>query len=167
MELTFTSILIRVSVMYVFALALIRLTGKQSVSELSTMDFVVITILGDPFDSVIYSEVTLAQGLVSFTTIALLHLLVRILASRSDSFFRLVSSPPRTMIQNGTYVKRALQAERMRMDSVESQMRLKGEDQLAELKEAWLEENGKLSVIRNTPSRPAQKQDRKLLRQAD
>lgn len=163
MEQALFSILIRASVMYLFALIMIRITGKQSVSELSTMDFVVITILGDPFDNVIYSNVSIEQGLVSFATIALLHLLVRFLASRNRFVFQLVNSPPRMLIQNGVYLKKGLQAERIRVQTVESEMGLKGEDQLEELKEAWLEENGRLSVIRNTPSRPVQKKDRKLL----
>jgi uncharacterized membrane protein YcaP (DUF421 family) len=164
MELTFTSILIRVSVMYLLALILIRISGKHSVGELSTMDFVVITILGDPFDSVIYSEVTIEEGAVAFTTIVLLHLLVSFLSSRSHLIFRLVSSPPTTLIQNGIVLGNGLQVEKLRPETVASDMRLKGEDRLEEVKEATLETNGKLSVLRNTPSKPAQKQDLKLFR---
>ena len=164
MELTFTSILIRVSVMYLLALILIRISGKHSVGELSTIDFVVITILGDPFDSVIYSEVTIEEGAVAFTTIVLLHLLVSLLSSRSDLIFRLVASPPTTVIQNGIVLGNGLQVEKLRPETVASDMRLKGEDQLEEVKEATLETNGKLSVLRNTPSKPAQKQDLKLIR---
>jgi len=164
MELTFTSILIRVSVMYLLALILIRISGKHSVGELSTIDFVVITILGDPFDSVIYSEVTIEEGAVAFTTIVLLHLLVSLLSSRSDLIFRLVASPPTTVIQNGIVLGNGLQVEKLRPETVASDMRLKGEDQLEEVKEATLETNGKLSVLRNTPSKPAQKQDLKLFR---
>lgn len=164
MEVTFISILIRVSVMYLLALVLIRISGKQSISELSTMDFVVITILGDPFDSVIYSEVTIAEGAVAFTTIVLCHLLVRFLASRSKLVLRLTASPPTIMIENGVVLGQSLAKERERPEILASEMRMKGEDKLSEVWEAWLEENGKLSVLTNEPSRPAQKQDLKLLR---
>lgn len=157
------SILIRVSVMYVFALILVRISGKQSISELSTMDFVVITILGDPLDSVIYSEVPIEQGMVSFTTIVLLHLLVRFLASRNMFVFRLVSSPPTVMIQDGTVLLTGLRAEWVRTENLKSEIRLNRENKLDEIKEARLEENGRLSVLKTTPGKPAQKQDRKLL----
>lgn len=154
----------RVSVMYLLALALVRISGKQSIGELSTMDFVVITILGDPFDGVIFSEVTIAEGAVAFTTIVVMHLLVSFLSSRSMIVFRLTNSPSTMIIQNGVVQGDGLQKERLRPETVASDMRLKGEDQLDEVKEAWLETNGKLSVVKNIPSKPAQKQDLKLLR---
>ncbi len=163
MEITFTSILIRVSAMYLIALLLVRLSGKQSIGELSSMDFVVITLLGDPFDSVIYSEVTLAEGVVAFTTITLMHLLVTFGSSRSESFYRLVSSPPRRLIQQGRVQGDMLAMERLRPETLASDLRLKGEDRLVEVQEAWLESNGKVSVLKNTPDEPARKQDLKLL----
>ncbi|HEX5840211.1 MAG TPA: YetF domain-containing protein [Anaerolineales bacterium] len=163
MEITFTSILVRVSAMYLIALVLVRLSGKQSIGELSTMDFVVITLLGDPFDTVIFSDATLAEGVVAFTTITLLHLLVTFVSSRSETFYRLVSSPPRMLIQQGRVQGNMLAMERIRPETLASDLRLKGEDQLDEVQDAWLESNGKVSVLKNTPSKPARKQDLKLL----
>lgn len=165
MELTLPAILIRVSAMYIIALAFMRISGKASIGELTTMDFVVVTMLGDGLDSVIYGEVTVLQGVVYFATLVLVHLLVGYLSAHNNLVFRLTSSPPRRLIQKGAYLQDALAAERMRVGTVEFEMRLKGEDQLEEVKEATLETNGKLSVIKNEPSKPAQKQDLKLLRQ--
>ena len=164
MELTLTSILVRVSVMYIVALALIRLSGKQSIGELSTMDFIVTTILGDAFDTVIYGEVPILNGVVYFTTIVLVHMLSSFLASRNELFFRLTNSPPTLVIHNGMVQGDGLQVERFRPETVASEMRLKGEDQLREVKEAWLEIDGRLSVVKNSSSKPVQKQDLKLLR---
>ena len=62
MELTLNSILIRTSAMFLIALILMRLSGKQSIGELATMDFVVITILGDGFDTIIYGEQPIIAG---------------------------------------------------------------------------------------------------------
>lgn len=163
MEITFTSILVRVSAMYLIALVLVRLSGKQSIGELSTMDFVVITLLGDPFDTVIFSDVSLAEGVVAFTTITILHLLVTFVSSRSETFYRLVSSPPRMLIQHGRVQGNMLAMERLRPETLASDLRLKGEGQLDEVQEAWLESNGKISVLKNSPSKPARKQDLKLL----
>jgi uncharacterized membrane protein YcaP (DUF421 family) len=165
MELTLPSILIRVSALYLIALAFIRIVGKPSIGELSMMDFVVITILGDGLDSVIYGEVPILQGVVSFATIVLAHLLVSYLSSKSMFVFRLANSPPRILIRKGVVLGEALQAERMRMEMVESEMRLNREDQREEVKEATLEPNGKLSVIKNRGAKPVQKKDLKLFRQ--
>ena len=163
MEITFTSILIRVTMMYLLALFLIRLLGKQSIGELSTIDFVVITILGDPFDSVIYSEVTLAEGVVAFSTVALLHLLVTFLTSRSNTLFRIIAAPPRLLVENGMVQGNALAIERQRPEILASELRMNGEDLLQEVQEARLESNGKLSVLKMPSSRTAQKQDVELI----
>ena len=163
MEITFTSLLIRVTAMFLLALFLVRISGKQSIGELSTMDFVVITILGDPFDSVIYSEVTIAEGVVAFSTVTLLHILVTFLTSRSNTFFRIVSSPPRLLIENGMVQGNGLAIERQRPEILASEMRINGEDQLQEVQEARLEPNGKLSVLKKPSSKTAQKQDLKTL----
>lgn len=163
MEITFTSILIRVTAMYLLALVLVRMSGKQSVGELSTMDFVVIMILGDPFDSVIYSEVTLAEGVVAFSTVALLHILITFLTSRSNTLFRILAAPPRLLIENGMVQGNGLAIERLRPETLASDMRMNGEDKLEEVQEAHLESNGKLSVLKKPSSRTAQKQDLKRL----
>lgn len=163
MEQILLSVVVRVSVMYVVALILIRISGKQSVSELSTMDFVVITILGDAFDTVIFAEVPIIQGVVYFTTITVIHLIVRFAASRSLWFHHLAASSPTTMIRDGMIVKEGLRSELTRVETLLGEIRLKGEDRLEEVKEARLEENGQLSLLRKDPSKPVQKQDRKLI----
>ena len=163
MEITFTSILIRVTAMYLLALVLVRISGKQSIGELSTMDFVVITILGDPFDSVIYSEVTISEGAVAFSTVTLLHILVTFLTSHNNTLFNIIAAPPRLLIENGMVQGNGLAIERQRPEILASEMRINGEDQLQEVQEARLESNGKLSVLKKISSKTAQKQDLELL----
>ena len=164
MELTLTSIIVRLSVMYLAALVLVRLSGKQSIGELATMDFVVVTILGDGLDTVIYGEVPVVNGVVYLAALVSLHLLVSYVSSRSKQVFRLVNSPARLMIHHGMVQDGGLQAERIRPEDVASHMREKGADQLQEVKEAWLETNGRLSVVRTSAGKPLQKQDLKLLK---
>lgn len=163
MEQTLLSIIVRLSVMYVVALFLIRISGKQAVSELTTMDLVVITILGDAFDTVIFGEVPIIQGVVYFSTITLIHLIVRSAASRRLWFHYLTASSPTKMIGDGMIIHDGLWSERTRVETLFGEMRLKGEDRLEEVKEARLEENGQLSILRKDLSKPVQKRDRKFL----
>lgn len=161
MDITLTSILLRVSAMYVIALTLVRILGKQSISELSTMDFVVITILGDGLDTILYGEQPIIMGVVYFVTITFLHMLTGYFASRSDLFFRLTNSPATLMIHNGRVQSDGLRVERMRPEEIAANLREKGEDQLEEVKEAWIEHSGKLSIVKKTFAKPVQKQDLK------
>ena len=64
MELDLTGIILRVSVMYLYALALLRISGKQSVDHLTALDFLITLIIGDLFDDIFWAEVTIPHGLV-------------------------------------------------------------------------------------------------------
>lgn len=159
MEITFGSILLRASIFYLYVLILMRLSGKRSIGQLTAMDFVVATIIGDQFDTVIYGEVPIVQGLVGFGTIVIWHIVANFASSRSVLIDRLLASPPTVLIRNGSYLQAGLDKEWMNVETVQSELRLNGEDELSEIKEARLEPSGQLSLIKNEPSEPVQKQD--------
>lgn len=164
MELDLTGIIFRLSVMYLYALALLRISGKQSVSHLTALDFIVTLIVGDLFDDIFWADVPILQGMVAFTAITLVHILVTYLASRNRSIHRLVVSPPGLVVQNGRLVQETLQRERLRPETVQYELRLKGEEQLRDIREAWVEPKGEISVLKTSASKPVQKKDKHLLR---
>jgi uncharacterized membrane protein YcaP (DUF421 family) len=164
MELDLTGIIVRVSVMYLYALALVRISGKQTLGQLTPMDFIVTLIIGDLFDDVFWAEVPLVQGMVAFATIILAHLLVTFVASRNTSIYWMLASPATPLVENGKLVQKSLQLERMRPETVQFELRLKAEEHLREVKEARLEPSGQVSVIKEPASKPVQKKDKRLFR---
>lgn len=164
MELDLTGIIIRVSVMYVYALALVRISGKQSLGQLTAMDFIVTLIIGDLFDDVFWVDVPLVEGMVGFATIILVHILVTFASSRNKLIHRLVCSSDRLLIQDGKLELKSLQLERIRAEDVQFELRLKGEEHLREIKEARLEPSGQVSVIKDPSYKPVQKKDKRLFR---
>jgi uncharacterized membrane protein YcaP (DUF421 family) len=164
MELDLTGIILRVSIMYLYALTLIRISGKQSMGQLSSMDLVVTLIIGDLFDDVFWAEVPLAQGMVGFGTVILAHMLVTCLSSRSKLIDRLVNSPARVLIQDGKLVPEGLQREWMRQETLQFELRLQGEEHPREVQEARLEPEGQTSVIKAASNKPVQKKDLRLFR---
>lgn len=164
MELDLTGIIFRVSVMYVYALALVRISGKSSIGQLTPMDFIVTLILGDFFDDVFWMEVPLVQGLVGFATIVLVHILVTFITSRNTSIYRLLASPARLLIEEGRLVQKSLQQEHIRAEDVQFELRLQGEEHMREVKEARLEPSGQVSVIKEPSSKPVPKKDKRLFR---
>ena len=69
-------IVVRVLFVWVFTLALLRVTGKRSIKQGDLASFVVALILGDMFDDVFWAEVPASQFVVGAGTLVLLHLLV-------------------------------------------------------------------------------------------
>ena len=164
MELDLTGIIFRVSAMYLYALALVRISGKQSLGQLTPMDFVVTLIIGDLFDDVFWAEVPILQGMVAFATIILAHILVTFVTARNKSVYGALASPARVLIENGRLVQKSLQQERMRPEDVQFELRLKGEEHMREVKDARLEPSGQVSVIKQPSNKPVQKKDKQLFR---
>ena len=162
MELDLTGIIVRVSVMYVYALALVRISGKQSLGQLTPMDFIVTLIIGDLFDDVFWADVPILEGMVGFATIILVHIFVTFITSRSKSIYLLIASPARLLIEEGRLVQESLELERIRPEDVQFELRLKGEEHMRETKEARLEPSGQVSVIKRPASKPVPKKDKRL-----
>lgn len=161
-NLDLTGIIFRVSIMYLYALALVRISGKQSLGQLTTMDFVVTLIIGDLFDDVFWAEVPIVQGMVAFAVIVLIHMLLTFASSRNIRFYRLVTSPERVMVEDGKLVVKNLQREWMRPETLQSELRMNGEEHPRDIKEAWLEPKGKVSTLKDSVSKPVQKKDKRL-----
>src|SRR5687768_3174403 len=129
---------LRVLIIYVYALLLLRLSGKRSIAHLTALDFIVALAIGDMFDDVIWSEIPLAQGLVGVTTIVLLHTLVAFASWKSRRIHVLVASSPTRLLLNGKLLTGSLTQERMSAAEVEMGLRLLGEDKLDEIHAACL-----------------------------
>jgi uncharacterized membrane protein YcaP (DUF421 family) len=104
------------------------------------------------------------QGMVGFATIILVHILVTFMTSRNTSLYWALSSRARILIDDGRLVQKSLQQERIRAEDVQFELRLKGEEHMKEVKEARLEPNGQVSVIKEPSSKPLPKRDKRLLR---
>ena len=157
-------IALRVSVMYVYALLLLRLSGKTSITALTPLDFIVSLIVGDLFDDVIWAEVPLAQGLVAVTTVALLHTLLSLATWRQAALHDLVCSTPTQVIHAGRLLPRGLAREQTPAAEVMMELRLLGEDKLEAVQQAHWETSGQMSMLKNESARPAQKRDLAALR---
>jgi uncharacterized membrane protein YcaP (DUF421 family) len=65
---------VRTVLVYLFLLALLRLSGTRSVRQVTPFDFVLVLILGDLVDDALWAEVPLAQFVVAAGTLVLMKL---------------------------------------------------------------------------------------------
>jgi uncharacterized membrane protein YcaP (DUF421 family) len=155
---------VRATVMYWYALLIMRLAGKRSIGNLTPIDFVVALIIGDMFDDVIWAEIPIAKGLVGMTTIVLLHSLMAYATYRSTRLHDLLNSTPTRVILNGRMLPDGLARERTPSGEVDMELRLQQEDHVSEIEQGCWEPSGEVSLQKFEPARPAQKRDRTALR---
>jgi len=163
----FLGIALRISVMYLFALALLRLSGKRSIGDLTPLDFAVATIIGDMFDDVFWAEIPLSQGLVGITTILFLHTLVALADSSSHRIHRLIAGMPVQVINQGQVLEEGLARERISIEALWAGLREQGQvqEKLPEIKTASLEPSGEISMILQEAAMPVQKRDLQRLKE--
>jgi uncharacterized membrane protein YcaP (DUF421 family) len=69
-------IVVRALLAYIFALAIIRITGKRTVGQADLSSFVVVLVIGDMFDDMLWAEVPAAQFVVGVGALVLTHVAV-------------------------------------------------------------------------------------------
>jgi uncharacterized membrane protein YcaP (DUF421 family) len=158
-------IILRISVIYLYALAAVRLSGKRGIKAIAPFDVVVGALLGDLFDDIFLGETALAEGIVAITTVIVLHLLMSYASYRSTRFAHLVGSRRTILAREGRAVEAGLRHERMRQEDLQVQLRQHGVEQMDEVRELGLEPSGQTSVLLYEAAKPADQRDLPALRE--
>lgn len=156
-ELLFTAL--RASFVYLFLLLVVRVLGKREIGNTSAFDLVVALILGEVVDEIIYGDVTILQGVIAIVVVAIWHLVNSWASFKSAFIDRLTGAPPTVVIKNGQIQRKNLARERLNEDELFSELRMMGVDGVKEVKQATLEPNGKISVLKEDWAKPVQYQD--------
>jgi uncharacterized membrane protein YcaP (DUF421 family) len=78
-------IIVRVLFAYVFAVAVVRASGKATIQQADVCSFVLAVVIGDMFDDFFWSEVPAAQFVIGVGTLVLTHVAVRLNAFHAGS----------------------------------------------------------------------------------
>lgn len=78
-------IALRCIAVFVFLLILLRVSGKSTIQQGSTFDFVLALILGDLVDDAVWAEVPIAQFMVAAITLVLTKLLLTVFKTRGNT----------------------------------------------------------------------------------
>jgi len=152
-------LILRISIMYGFALVLLRLAGKRSIGDLSSLDFIVALILGDMFDDVFWAEIPLSQAFVGMTVIILLHVGIAFATYRSKHLDHWINGGPTPIVRSARLVQEGMRTQRLPREEVYADLRIQGEENLTHIRAADLEPSGQLSVLQKEEARPVPKKD--------
>ena len=138
---------------YAALVALLRVSGKRTLSKLNAFDLVVTVALGSTLATVLLSkDVALAEGLLAFALLAGLQWAAAKLSLRSPRFSALVKSEPRLQLHRGRVLDGALRDERVTRNEVLAALRAAGVADAAGVAAVVLETDGSLNVVRDAPS---------------
>lgn len=146
-------ILIVGTLTYFGLIALLRISGKRTLSQLNVFDFVVTVAFGSTLATTLLSNTTaLAEGMTALALLILLQFVVATLSVHFNWAERLVKSTPRFLYRDGRYIEEAMKKERIRKEEILQAVRSQGMAGMEQVQAVIIETNGKLSVIRQSES---------------
>ena len=140
--------LVRSVVVYLFLLVAFRLCGKRQLGQLSAFDLVVLLIISNVVqNAVIGNDNSLGGGLLGATTILLLNLLVAYVTFRFRRADRVIEHSPTVLVRHGRILRDNLRRERLGPRDLRAALRHHGVVSIRDIRYAFLEEDGHVSVI--------------------
>ena len=133
--------------MYLVVFVLIRylLRGKTTASM---ADLLVLVLIADTAQNAMSADYkSLTNGLVLVGTIVGTSFTLDWLGLRVPAVRRFLHHDPRPLVIDGRPIEKELRRELISMPELQSQMRLQGVDDISQVKSAYLEGTGEVSVI--------------------
>jgi uncharacterized membrane protein YcaP (DUF421 family) len=146
--------------MFVVGWAVLRISGKRAVAEMSSFDLVVTLTLGTILANPISSKVAW-ESAASALSITVFYLLFSYLALNNRLRWVLTASPT-VLVRNGDIHEPGLRRARVTAAELKAVLRSKGFTSVSDVELAMLEDTGKFSVIPKADSRPVQPKDLNL-----
>lgn len=141
-------ILIRTIVLYFVVLFVIRVMGKAELSKMDPFEMIILFMIAElaaiPIESL---DIPLLNGAAAIITLLFLQVTISFLATKSQKINNILNGKPSILIDRGNINIKALRNQRITIDDLMEQLRLKNFPSPADIDYAVLESNGDLSVI--------------------
>jgi len=139
---------------YVFLIALLRITGKRQVGQLAPFDLVLLLVLSNAVqNSMNGGDNSVLGGVISATTLIALNFFVGWLTYRNKRLEVLIEGQPEVLIHNGRLFEKVMARAQLTHHELNAALRQAGCLSVAEVHCAILENNGTITVTQRGADR--------------
>ena len=140
---------IKACIVYFVLWAIIRISGRRTLGEMSAFDFILFLIIGGSTQRAITGEdYSLTNALILVSTFVVIEIVLSLLDLRSPALRRVFEGTPTVLVEKGQLMTYRLQRTRVTEDNIlEAARRLHGLTRMEQIKFAILESTGKISII--------------------
>ena len=151
-------LVVRGSVLYLAILALMRVMRREA-GSIRTTDLLVVVLVADAAQNGMVGDYTsITEGLLLVAVIFGWDYVLDWLAYRYAPIHRLLNPPALLLVRDGRVLSRNLRSEMLTVGDLKEQLREQGVEDIAQVKRAFLEGDGSMSVIKYGPGEPAKGQ---------
>lgn len=147
-------------ILYFVVLFVIRVMGKAELSKMDPFQMIILFMIAElaaiPIESL---DIPLINGVAAILTLLFLEVSISFLSTKSQKLNDLLNGKPSVLIEQGKLNIKELKSQRVTMDDLMEQLRLKNYPSLSDVDYAVLEANGDLSVIPKPGKAPLTPED--------
>ncbi len=143
-------IFIRGTIVYLGIFILLRLVLKREAGQLGIADVLVIVVLADAAQNAMaggYHAIT--DGMLLVTVIIFWSYAINWLGFHSKTIGKFIYPPPLLLIKDGKMLFENMRRELIPPEKLKAILREHDIDDLSEVKEAYMESEGRISIVRN------------------
>lgn len=141
-------VIFRSTVMFTILLLTLKLAGKRGVKQLSIFETVIIIALGSAAgDPMFYEDVGIVPAAIVFMVIIALYRGVTWLTGKSKKFEEFIEGKTECLINDGKFSIATFKKESLAQDEFFSELRIKSIEHLGQVKHAFIETSGEISVF--------------------
>jgi uncharacterized membrane protein YcaP (DUF421 family) len=156
-------ILVRGTLTYLAIFVMLRVVGRRETGSVGITNLLTIVLLADAAQNAMAGEYTsIPDGVLLVGTIVFWSWFLDWAKYHSPAFARIVEPPALPLVKDGRLLARNLRQEMITREELMSQLRLQGIDDLARVKRAYIESDGRISVVPRDERRGGSAGDRRV-----
>ena len=142
-------LVVRGSAMYLFLFLIFRVVVRRRIGAVGMADMLVLVIIADAAQNGMSGEYkSVTDGAILVGTIVAWDYLIDWLNYRVPALRGWLEPPPLPLIENGRILHRNLRHEFVTEEELKSKLREKGVAEISEVREARMESDGEVSVLK-------------------
>jgi uncharacterized membrane protein YcaP (DUF421 family) len=142
-------LLIRGSAIFWFLFLIFRFVMRRDVGSVGLADILLLVLVADAAQNAMAGGyTTIAEGFILIATIVGWNWLFDWLAFRSKTLRRFAQPPRLLLVRDGQPQQRTMARQFISLEDLATKLREQGVESLRDVKRAYLEEDGEVSVIR-------------------
>jgi len=141
--------ILRAASIYLILLVIMRLSGRRTMGEMTTFDFVLLLIIAETTQQALLGEdFSITNAVLLITTLVFIDVVMSVLKTRFGRLDRIIDGIPMVLVENGRPLNDRLSKSRVdEHDVLAAARRLRGLERMDQIKYAVLETDGDISII--------------------
>ncbi|MBM1173013.1 DUF421 domain-containing protein [Microvirga arabica] len=149
-EHSLLEIVVRGTIMYIVLFSILRFFMKRQSGVIGIADLLVIVLIADAAQNAMANEYkSIPEGVLLVLTIVFWNFAIDWLGYHFPLIQRFTRPPPLQLIKDGQFLRRNMRQEMVTVEELMSQLRQQGIDDPAQVKKAFIEGDGRISIIRH------------------